>query len=367
MGGAGTASSKPFTAIFVNPALTTRHSDDFDFGLVLPFADAFVLDEDEFIDAADEFQDTLSEVQDFIDMGDLMSADALRPELAAQLQALSGSSVDVGANAGVGIVLPFEGFKLGIGFRGYLDAQALTLVDPADVAVILDNTSTSADLDNLQSEVIVAAAGVAEFGLSFAKELEFRGTGIALGVTPKFQHVETYNYAVRVSDFEDDDALDDFDDEVFRNDDSGFNLDLGASVYLTEHLTGGLAIRNLISNDYETVSTNGRSFTYQIEPQVIAGVALEGAGFTVTADLDLLTNERFRGAGDSQFVRVGAEYDLFKSVQVRAGYSYDFEETRQELLHAGIGLSPFEVVRIELVGLLGESAAGAGLQISFTI
>lgn len=366
MGGTGVASSKAFTSIFVNPALMTEHSEDFDFGLVLPFIDVTARAEDDLIDDADEFQDTLDEVQALIDAGNFAAADALRPELAAQLQGLDGRRIDVGANSGIGIVLPFEGLKVGLGFRGYLDAQVLTAVDPADVAVITNPGSTSADLDNLQSEVIVAAAGVTEVGLSFAKDFKIGETGVAVGLTPKFQSIETFNYAVTVTDFDEDDAFDDFDNDEFRDDDSGFNLDLGASVSITEHLTGGLTLRNLIANDYDTVATNGRTFTYSVEPQATAGIALQGAGFTLTGDLDLNPVTRFEGAGDSQFARAGVEYDAFGWLQLRVGYSVDLEDTQPELLHAGLGLSPFEVVRIDLVGLLGEESGGAGVQLSLT-
>ncbi len=286
--------------------------------------------------------------------------------MAAQLQALDGRRVDVAANGGIGIVLPFDAVKVGIGSRAFVDAQIITDVDAADIALINDPTSTSADLDNLQSEVFVAGAGVSEFALSLAKEFSIGETSFSVGVTPKIQQIETFNYSVSVATFDEDDAFDDFDDEQFRNDDSGFNLDLGAAMSFTEHISVGLTLRNLVASEYETVATSGRTFTYNIEPQLTAGVAFEAANFTATADLDLNPVTRFSGAGDSQFARVGLEYDAFGWLQLRGGYSVDLEDTQPELLHAGLGFSPFEVVHIDVVGLLGEDSAGAGLQLSLT-
>lgn len=366
MGGTGVASSKPYTALFVNPARMTDHSEDFDFGLVLPYIDVAARAEESLVDDAEAFQDTLDELQALLDGGDLVGANALRPELAAQLQALDNRRVDVAANGGIGIVLPFEAVKVGIGTRAFVDAQVITDVDAADIALINNPTSTSADLDNLQSEVFVAAAGVSEFALSLAKEFEVGDTSFSLGITPKLQQIDTFNYAVSVADFDEDDAFDDFDNEQFRNDDSGFNLDLGAAMSFTEHLSGGLTLRNLVSNEYETVVTSGRTFTYNVEPQLTAGIAFEAAKFTATADLDLNPVTRFSGAGDSQFARVGLEYDAFGWLQLRGGYSVDLEDTQPELLHAGLGFSPFEVVHVDVVGLLGDDSAGAGLQLSLT-
>lgn len=367
MGGTGTASSKPFTSIFVNPALLTRASDSLDVGMVLPYVDVNVRDDDELVDAIEDFQDTLEQVQGFLDAMDFVSADALRPTLAAQLQALDGRAADLQANTGVGFVFPFDALRFGVGFRGYVDARAIPIIDPADVAVITDNMSTSADLDNLQSEAVVAAANVREVGFSLAMDVELFGVAVALGITPKYQEVETYNYAIQVNQFEDDDALDDFDDDVYRDTDDDINVDVGAAVSLADNVTAGLALKNLVANDFESVVTNGRTFTYQVEPQVTAGVALAGAGFTLTADLDLNATSRFEGLGDSMFARVGGEYDLAGWVQLRAGYSHDLEDEQSDFLHAGVGLSPFEVVRLDLVGMLGDNGGGAGLQLSITL
>ena len=63
---------------------------------------------------------------------------------------------------------------------------------------------------------------------------------------------------------------------------------------------------------------------------------------------------------------MGLEYDAFGWLQLRGGYSVDLEDTQPELLHVGLGFSPFGVVRIDIVGLLGEDSAGAGLQLFLT-
>ena len=367
MGGAGVASSKPFNAPFVNPALLTGASDALDVGLVVPFVEALGRDEDELVDAVEAFQDTLEQIQAFIDAGDFVSANNLRPTLANQLSGLDGRMLDVDADVGVSVVLPVEPVRLGVSFRSYVDGRAFPVVDPADIVTINDPMSTSADLDNLQSEAVLIAAGVAEVGFTAAFETSLVGLPLSIGVTPKFQSVETFNYARSVVDFEDDDAFSDFDDEIYRQSDENFNLDAGVSMNVTPMVTAGLALTNIFENSYDTVATGGRTFTYDIEPRATAGVALRGAGFTVTGDLDLTKTTRFAGVAESQFARVGAEYDLSGWLQLRAGFAHDLEDMQQDVLSAGLGISPFEVVRFDVVGLLGDNAYGAGFQLSVTL
>jgi hypothetical protein len=79
---------------------------------------------------------------------------------------------------------------------------------------------------------------------------------------------------------------------------------------------------------------------------------------TLAADADLLTRERFedttlsnstRGlVDDIQLLRVGAELDLASWVQLRGGYQFDLEDNLDGVLTAGIGLSPFDMVRLDL-------------------
>lgn len=367
MGGTGVASSKPFTAPFVNPALLAHATDALDVGLVVPFVTLVGRDEDELIGAIEDFQDTLQQVQAFIDGNDPASADALRPTLANQLAGLDGRMLDFDADAGVSVVLPFDELRLGVSMRSYVDARGFPSIAANDITVINDPNSDSADLDNLQSEAVVIAAGVTEVGFTVAFDLLLLGLPLAVGVTPKFQSVETYNYARSVVDFDDEDALDDFDDPGFRRSDENFNVDAGLALKLTNAVTAGLSVTNIVANSYDTVTTNGRMFTYEIEPKATAGVALQGAGFTLTGDLDLTTTTRFAAVTESQFARVGAEFDLAGWLQVRAGFAHDIEGEQADLFSAGLGISPFEVVRFDLVGLYGDNAYGAGFQLSVTL
>ncbi|MEE2940249.1 MAG: conjugal transfer protein TraF [Planctomycetota bacterium] len=365
LGGTGVASSNPQTAAFVNPAMIRHGAGDQGLSVVVPFVGAFAADQGDFADKVDDLQGSIDVVKAFLNAGDLVSADALRPTIASQLQALNGSSVDVLASGGVGVVVPFEGLTVAVSARSYVDARAITFVDPDDLNTIATSVDPD-DFDDLQSPAFAAAAGVAEFGVSLATELEVLGRDLTIGVTPKAQAVETYNYAVSVSTFDGDDALNDFGDDQYRDSESGFNVDVGAAMDVTSGLTAALSVQNLMSDTYRTVITAGRQFSYKVEPRPVLGLAYSSGGLTLTGDVELLATTRFEEIPDSQFVRAGVEYDLVGWAQLRAGLALDLEETQSDILSAGLGLSPFETLRVDLVGQLSENGGGAGVQLALT-
>ncbi len=365
MGGAGVASSNPQVSPFINPALMHHNVKDQGFSMVVPFVGLTAADPDDLVDRVDELQDSIERLQERIDAADVPGADALRPVVASQLQGIDGRALDTQFGAGLSFVFPAGDVTLGVSARTFVDARILPFIDPNDLTTV-NNSNNSADFDNLQSDAVVAAAAVTEFGVSVATGVQILGRDVTIGVTPKFQSVETFNYAASVTNFDEDDAEDDFDNDEFRDRESSFNFDVGAAVDLNDNFTAGLAINNLISDSFDTVITSGRQFTYKVEARPTVGAAFRGSGFTLTGDLDLLATSRFEEVDDSQFLRFGAEYDLAGWAQLRAGASFDLESTQEDLFSAGLGLSPFETVRIDLVGQYGDNAAGAGIQIALT-
>ena len=197
---------------------------------------------------------------------------------------------------------------------------------------------------------------------------------MSLGLTPKYQRIDTYNYAVSPDNFDNDN----FDDDQFLDDTGEFNLDAGLAVEPgVPGLTVGLMVRNLREIDITTVTTLGQSFDYQLAPQATLGVAWELGSLTLAADADILELERFRDADlaaagqaltdDVRLVKVGAELDVLGWLQLRGGYESDMEDTLDGAISAGIGLSPFEVLRIDVAGTyVDEQSFGGVVQLSLT-
>ena len=363
MGGVGTASSSYLAAGWGNPALLTNAEESDDFGLILPAFGARAYDEtglmediDDFVDAYDALDNNPAATpQDYIDLGN-------------RLLSLSGRRVNSELGGGLVLALPSRSFGVSLHARSYADLQLFTNIDPNDVNSIAGAAPGGA-LPQLASEARIVGVAVTEIGLSFARRFEFANFALSLGVTPKYQRVDTYNYAV---------DADNFDGDQFRTDEGNFNLDAGVALEPgVPGLTVGVMARNLSRQTFSTVTTSGTTFDYEITPQVQVGVAWQLGAWTLAADVDALPLERFDNddlvaAGQSfvddvQVLRFGAEVDVFGWLQLRGGYEHDLEDTLNGAISAGVGLSPFEVVHLDIAGTYvdGESY-GAVAQLSLT-
>lgn len=371
MGGAGVASSHPFNAQFVNPALMRHRTESLGVGIVIPYIDVVVRDQNELVDALDDFQDTLNDLDAAINAAvpDPLAQIALGNQAVAELNALDGRNVDFETDAGIGTVIPMEGWTLGLGVRNYVSAVVVPDIDPADQAAIAAAIAAgdSTVLDNLASQARGLAAVVTEFGVSAAFDVELAGIPFSLGITPKAQSIETVNYAVSVSTFDDGDALDDFDDDQFTESDDTFNLDLGLAAHLSDSFTLGVSIRDLIEDEFDSVLTSGSQFQFEIQTRPVVGLAYEHAGLTIAADIDATKTSPFSGGAESQMLRIGTEYDVAGWLQLRSGFQTDLEDVRADLVSLGLGVSPFETLRIDLFGQVGENSGGAGIQIALTL
>lgn len=372
MGGTGVASSDPWTAAFANPALTRFRDERTGLSVALPFVTATARDDDELLDAVDDFQETLDTLQAQID-ADAMDLDVLlqRSVALTQLQGLEGRAVNGEAEIGFAALAPMEDYSAALWMRVRGEGRAFPDIAASDLATIGNTSGSSADLEDLDSEAVLIAAQRTEFGATIAVEGALGSSAdaprLSFGVTPKVQWIETYNYAAGVDEFEDGNALGDFQDEQYRRSSSAFNLDFGVAAELEKGAVVGLAVRDVFREDHPMTATGGREFSYRVQPRTTLGVAVQRAGLGFAADVDLTRTRSFRGAPASQFFRMGVEANVFGQAQLRAGFAHDFEDGQSDLLSFGLGLSPAETVRVDLLGQFGDNAVGAGLQIALTL
>lgn len=369
MGGVGVASSHYGVAALVNPALVAKDDKETDdFSLVLPSIGIQASDKDNLLDGIDDVSDTYDRFEDAINSNDQVNAELSAATLENQLRAIDGKHVD--ANVGVNIVatLPTRWGSASLFANGYGTVAVSTHVDERDLvelkSIAAGNppTSGAGQTPELYSEARAVAALVQDYGVAVAKIVDIQGLPVHFGVTPKLQKVDTFNYATSVDDFE----TDDISDSKYRNSETGFNADLGVAVDYS-NLTFGLSARNVIARDVETVVVNGEKYTYQIAPLVSSGVAYRGNWATVAADIDLTETKGFSHIKASQYAGVGAELDAWGWAQLRAGYRADIKGDMPNMVTAGIGVSPFKVVHLDLAGFVGsDKAAGAAVTMSYT-
>ncbi|ART81076.1 hypothetical protein CBP12_02855 [Oceanisphaera avium] len=369
MGGVGVASSHYGIAALVNPALVAKDDKKTDdFSLVLPSVGIQVSDKDDLIDGIDNVSDIYDRFDAAIKNSDNLTAQIEAKNLASELRSIDAKYVD--GNVGVNIVatLPARWGSASLFANGYGSVAVATNVAQSDLA-LLDAAAADATVAGalpndlkLDSEGRAVAALVQDYGLALAKVVEIQGLPVHVGVTPKLQKVDTFNYATRVDDFE----TSDVNDSRYRDSETGFNADLGLALDYSQ-LTFGLSARNLIARDVDTKVIEGKKFTYQIAPLVTTGVAYRTDLGTLAADLDLTETKGFSHIKSSQYASVGGELDAWGWAQLRAGYRTDLKGDMPNMVTAGLGLSPFKVVHLDLAGMVGsDKAMGAAVTMSYT-
>ncbi|TMO54969.1 conjugal transfer protein TraF [Pseudoalteromonas phenolica] len=369
MGDVGVASADYLSSVLINPALINRHSDDTDdFGLILPSANVFVRDEQELRNHIDTFQDSFDELSDLLELaesGGNVTAEQLdkaRKQLSSDLAMLNGG-INIEANLALALASPS---RIG-GFALYantdVDANANLFISDDDVNVIA-NAQTPEELEELTSSLQVVGAAVSEIGFVYANQFTVSNKQVYWSVTPKFQQVDSFNYVSTINDFDEDD----FDASDYTKTENNFNFDIGLATELTERVTVGLVAKNLIENDYDSVAGQGLTPSYKVGPEYIAGISYNGDVVTLAADIDLTAPQHSNLVKESQYARLGLELNAFDWVQIRAGYRHDFNGDKEDSYSLGFGLSPFGVVRLDLMAQTsGDNQLGAGLQLSFTM
>lgn len=114
----------------------------------------------------------------------------------------------------------------------------------------------------------------------------------------------------------------------------------------------GLTARNLNTPTFDGPTVGATQFAdYEIAPTVTAGAAfIPFETVTLALDLDLIESETVLSNYKSQYVRLGAEWDIARFFALRAGYSENLAESAiGGLIHAGVGLNLY-FLRIDLAG-----------------
>ncbi len=337
MGNIGVATADYLAAPFYNPALVGVYNESDDAAILIPAVAINASDVDGSIDILDDLQDSIEQLEG----GD----PSAQTDIDRLLRELDGNApLAVKGAVGIAIAIPNETVSVNFYTKGFVDVVVVTDVN------VNDYTDSYADL---------LGFGYAEYGIAFAKQYEISGEKFSFGVTPKYQQFSTYIERVTVEDFD----VSDYDEN--EKTDSAANLDIGA-VWLKDDFRVAASLQNLLKQDIDTITVAGRSDTYEMSPQLTVAGAYTIQALTVGLDIELMKQERFKGVkDDTQFVRVGIEGNAFDWVQLRAGYQHDMEDTLDDTITAGIGISPFGVVNIDLAGsYAGDNQLGAAANLS---
>ena len=105
-----------------------------------------------------------------------------------------------------------------------------------------------------------------------------------------------------------------------------------------------------------------------LKPQYRAGLAFNGDWTTVAIDVDLTENDPIAWENPTQYAAIGAEFDVFDTLQLRAGYRTNLSVSDAEVASIGFGFSPFGL-HIDIAAMANpndvEKEAGVALETGF--
>lgn len=371
MGGVQNAFSSYYTASQSNPAqLVNRYDEQDDFAILLPTVAVELDDNNELFDSIDNFQDAYDNLEAAINASNVDAAKAARDVLVDRFAELNGK-LYTGVDIAVAVAMHSELGSFGLSASTHLDLYSGVTIDAGDITA-LDNASTTAELDaalnNIDSSGNVLAAAVTDYTFSYARSFSYLARPLSIGVNVKNQRVDIFDYNVNIDTFDDDD----FDGDTYRRDDSNFNIDIGANYQFAERWYASLTARNLIKNTYSNAGILNISQTldYEVNPQLNLGVSYRQDWVTVAVEADLNAYEGFNHTDndDRQRLAIGAEFNAWDWAQFRLGYAQELAGEREDMITAGIGLSPFGAVRLDIAAQYADSrqfAVGAQFALTF--
>ncbi|EGR4442558.1 TPA: conjugal transfer protein TraF [Vibrio cholerae] len=351
MGNTGVSTADYLLAPYYNPALTAVYRKNDSFGILLPSIGLRAEDKDESLKTIDDLQDSIEQFE-------RAGVGAATQENVDQLnryldQLADDKPLAVTAGIGIAVALPLDAVSLNFFTRGYAEVIA-----KANVAAKSGNSADEVKTRYESSDVDLTAFGYTEVGLAVGKQVVLGGQTVALGVTPKVQQLRTYQDNASVKSFD----LDDYDKSEVK--DNAFNLDMGA-VWLIDQYRVGIVAKDLFAKD---IQTQNRNNTYKLDTQIAVSGSYVSDFFIAAVDLDLTKQRRFNGDNDdTQFMRFGVEGNAWGWAQLRAGYEVDLQNSLDNSVSVGLGVSPWDVVSLDLAGsYAGDNQFGLSANLAFT-
>lgn len=366
MGGTGVASSRYGTAPLANPALMSSFGQSDDFSLILPSVGAQVSDPNNMQDGLKQVKDARQHYANELGTGRISASTA--KEYKSKLLDLNNAKTTGQVSAGIIAVVPSRVMPFALVIKSWGTATLEGKVNGRDLKYLdgVANGSinpTDAGENALTSHMIGRAATITDVGIAFAKEFEINGVKSSIGITPKYQRVDLYNNNMTLKNY----TGKYLSTKNYLSTQSNFNSDIGFASYLTDRWTLGLVAQNIVPRMMESKEVNGLKETFKVRTQVTTGVAWHNDFFTSAVDIDLTPASGFATDEKRQFASVGAELNAWDWAQLRAGYRQNMMSNSGSALTAGVGLSPFGVIHVDVAAIKGtDRTYGAVAQLSFT-
>ncbi len=405
MGGTGAAVANTRNAAFLNPSALAAGEDRF--AWEIPIISVRVLDEKSLRSDADTLKTSANNLtislQNFQNAQAALQANPTPQNIAAaqtsatasgtalasfntSLNAVSGKSLTGGVFGGTMLGIPSKnyGFALMLDARAELGAQfnyassdattmvnlsnALTACGTAATANAATACQTAANgvgaggtVTGMQSKLLVRGVLSEDLGLTMAHRFDIAGD-TDIGVTPKFSKLRIFDIASTAQSGQ---GISINNNASNERTESVFNLDVGVSRSLSKtsdrEIKAGLVVKDLISRSVKTVLNNN----IDIKPRATVGIGYVTKLVSAGVDVDVISNKPMIAGfnSESQFLRLGAEFDAWKWAQLRVGYRHDLKGNYKGLPSIGLGLSPWGAHFDLSVAGAGKNEMAAALQL----
>lgn len=343
MGGTGVASAHYLSAPLLNPALLARFSNSDSVGLLLPAVGAQIDDSNDNIDTINTAADLIDELNSY--NSNSPQARATAQQLANELEQLDNAKIPVQVGLAAVLAVPNNTLSFALFSNTYLDLQVATDISEDDINALRGFNPTG--VNELDSTVTLRGVGVTDLGVSLASKFELGNTNVYLGVSPKMQAIGFYQYTDSIADFD----ASNLEKDGTMDDNTAFNVDAGFVIEPNKYFTFGLVAKNMLE---QQVINSANNLSYKIKPQITTGFALHSTWLTAAVDIDVTQSNTLSNKHPSQYARLGAEMDALGWLQFRGGFRYDLEENSSNQITFGMGFSPFNVIHVDLTGMLSE-------------
>lgn len=358
-----------FTSAQYNPALLAKFDQDDDAYFSIGVG-ALASDEDELIDSIEETQDFVDLIDERIESGyytEPEDAQADIDTLVAALEELDGKTLTAEPGVNLMLAIPMDTISVGLVLSQEARLGSWFEYDENDAQAIedyiYDELTESTNSDDL-GEVLGSGGAmigysITDAGVILAKTWSDEKVDVNYGITLKHQRIDMFNYTDTISNFDEDN----FDADDYLVDESQFNLDLGIQVAWGQERSwqAGMVIKNL--NGIDATSGEdplGNRYTLKIDPTATVGASYDNGWFRFALDADLNSHSEFSALGEVQYLSAGVEFDAWEWAQLRFGYRSDLEDNVDNLASVGIGLSPFDVLSLDISAVVGENDTVGG-------
>lgn len=348
LGGTGVASGD-HSGVKENPALLSNFQENDDFGTNLSVG-IEASDPDDFVTGVEDVQAEIDNLEQKGSSATVSDGEAL----VDSLRALDERTVTVKAGGGGQITIPSE--KIGIALVGSTSLRLSGMFDydeSDDEAKIAGNIAfNDGDMSNLESSVNVSGYGITEVGIALSHT--FKKYDVNFGFTPKYQRIDVIKYEQKIGEYE----SSDYDADENRNEKAGFNADIGVMKHFgnIDQYRLGASVLNLVPVDVK--APDGQEFN--LRPVPVIGGGYDNGWFSTSVEVDLKERAGFDQVAAVQFAKFGMEFDIFKQAQLRVGYRDAINGGEEDVLTAGFGVSPFDVIHVDIAGIYGSNQTYGG-------